>query len=212
MSLLGSSVKELKDFLNHVVKVLIAFFLFVFGASIIALGIVGTVSDYVSLSGLSRFLLSAFGATFLITSIVIFLNIFDVFTARKLICWQERLKTIEKRGEKIVTELENRINELAISEESLREQKKINFVVKFSLSYYLSDILKAIYNKEVYEFGGKEDQRRNLRFLRHCGYLHHFETDKLEPGENLSNKLRLTPAGECIVELRKKSDLLKEKS
>jgi hypothetical protein len=97
---------------------------------------------------------------------------------------------------------------IAAQEEQLRAQQRIiNELVLYSMSFLifqrLSGIHRAARQGGEYLFQGDlEAFRRDLRFLRDHGYLHHFHVNELQDGQNLASSLRLTPAGTFYVEFR----------
>jgi hypothetical protein len=97
---------------------------------------------------------------------------------------------------------------VAAQQEQLQAQQKvINQLVIYSMSHlifqHLAGIHYAVKNGAEYLFQGDlEAFRRDLRFLRDHGYLHHFSARELQDRQNLAASLRLTQAGIFYVELR----------
>ncbi|OPY86346.1 MAG: hypothetical protein A4E72_01687 [Syntrophus sp. PtaU1.Bin208] len=88
-----------------------------------------------------------------------------------------------------------------------KQQDMINQLVIFSLSYYLYDYLKRLYLKKEFKFDiTKPYLLPRLILLRDLGYLEMFHEHNIHPGDNLNQKLKLTPAGEYFVELREKKE------
>jgi hypothetical protein len=87
------------------------------------------------------------------------------------------------------------------------QQQILNKLVVYSLSWYLFKMLATFYHLErseagEYLFRDDDRMRYDLRFLRDHGYLEHFTIAELRDGENLVGKIRLTPVGNYLVELR----------
>jgi hypothetical protein len=87
------------------------------------------------------------------------------------------------------------------------QQQILNKLVVYSLSWYLFKMLATFYHLErseagEYLFRDDDRMRQDLRFLRDHGYLEHFTIAELRDGENLVGKIRLTPVGNYLVELR----------
>jgi hypothetical protein len=92
-------------------------------------------------------------------------------------------------------------------EEQLNEQQKIiTQLVIYSMSGYIFELLARLYhgNRDGGEYLFRDDEamKRDLRYLRDHGYLEHFYIGYLNDGENLIGKIRLTPVGNFLVELR----------
>ena len=89
-----------------------------------------------------------------------------------------------------------------VQSEASDTQAKINTIVKYSLAFYLFDELSHLYHDHEYLYHKNANFERDLRFLRDHGYLEHFGIGALQDGENLIGKVRLTPLGKLLVELR----------
>jgi hypothetical protein len=85
------------------------------------------------------------------------------------------------------------------------QREIIEQLVVYSMSWYIFTMLAQLYHRNttgqeyLYRDG---DMARDLRFLRDHGYLEHFNIAGLHDGENLVEKVRLTPIGNFLVELR----------
>jgi len=66
--------------------------------------------------------------------------------------------------------------------------------------------LRRLYEGADFKFERKGKLDENLRLLRHLGYLEFFITSELREGDNLSEKLKLTPLGRMLVELREERE------
>lgn len=87
-----------------------------------------------------------------------------------------------------------------------KQQRIINDLVIFSISSALFELLSCIHHKKEYRYHPTEGNFRNLRFLRNHGYLHYFRFDELHDNQDLSQILRLTPAGELLVQERERRE------
>lgn len=109
--------------------------------------------------------------------------------------------------EQKVGEQEKRISQTET--QVLEAQEKINAVVTYSLAFYLFKHLSKLYHEREYHFNKDPNFERELRFLRDLGYLEFFRIGELRDGENLVGKLKLTPLGKILVELREGKRALK---
>jgi hypothetical protein len=87
-----------------------------------------------------------------------------------------------------------------------RQQEIMVQLVLYSMSWYVFTMLSQLYHRsrtgEEYLFRDNDAMARDLRFLRDHGHLEHFNIAELRDGENLIGKIRLTPIGNFLVELR----------
>ena len=95
------------------------------------------------------------------------------------------------------------------------QQEIVNRLVIFSMSHLIFQHLQGIYHSSrsggEYLFQGDlEAFRRDLRYLRDNGYLHHFHVRELHQGQNLAEVLRLTPVAEFYVDLREKLERVED--
>jgi hypothetical protein len=92
-------------------------------------------------------------------------------------------------------------------EEIKKQQKIIHQIVVYSMAYYLYDILRIFDECQRgvrKEFKFKKTDEHSLRFLRDNGYIEQtFKIASLTEGENLADKVKLTPIGKFYIELRK---------
>jgi hypothetical protein len=109
-----------------------------------------------------------------------------------------------QRSVKHVDILGNRIEFLET--EVNKQQRVINDLVIFSISSSLVEILSHLYHKKEYKYYANEGGQRNLRFLRNHGYVHYFRFDELQNEQDLVGTLRLTPAGELLVQERERRE------
>lgn len=106
---------------------------------------------------------------------------------------------------------------VAAQQEQLEHQQNIiNKIVLYSMSHLIFQHLAGIHHAAEkggeYLFQGNLDAfRRDLRFLRDHGYLHHFHVNELQDGQNLATSLRLTPNGLFYVELREEFERQQKK-
>lgn len=96
---------------------------------------------------------------------------------------------------------------VAQQEQIAAQQRVINELVLYSMSFLIFQHLSGIYHGakrgESYLFQGDlEAFRRDLRFLRDHGYFHHFHVNEVHDKQDLAATLKLTPAGVFYVELR----------
>jgi len=92
-------------------------------------------------------------------------------------------------------------------EEKLNSQQEvITQLVVYSMSWYIFDLLSKLYHRnrsgEEYLFRNNDAMPRDLRFLRDHGYVEHINIADLRDGENLVGRIRLTPVGNFLVEVR----------
>jgi hypothetical protein len=96
-----------------------------------------------------------------------------------------------------------------------KQQQIINEIVIYSMSHGIFCILRELYHRKInggeYLFRNNEITIKDLRFLRDHGYLEQFATIDLKDGENLVNRLDLTPVGKFYVEQREKLNEKKRK-
>ena len=90
-----------------------------------------------------------------------------------------------------------------------KQQRIINDLVIFSISSSLFEILCHIYYRREYRYIPNDGSQRALRFLRDHGYVHYFRFDELQHSQDLSQALRLTPAGELLVLERERREIAK---
>lgn len=116
----------------------------------------------------------------------------------------EKVKSVEAFGVKIeILEKKIRIQD----EEIKKQQKIIHQIVVYSMAYYLYDMLRIFDECQRgvrKEFKFKRSDEHSLRFLRDNGYIEQtFQIRTLTEGENIADKLKLTPIGKFYIELRK---------
>jgi hypothetical protein len=110
---------------------------------------------------------------------------------------QRSIKTIDILGNRVEF-LETEVN---------KQQRLIHDLVIFSISASLVDMLSHLYHRQEYTYHANEGFQRNLRFLRNHGYIHYFRFDALHDGQDLVGTLRLTPAGELLVQERERREM-----
>ncbi len=81
-------------------------------------------------------------------------------------------------------------------------QERINAIVRFSLAFYLFQHLSRLYHQQEYRYQKNDNFDRDLRLLRDLGYLEYFRIADLRDGDDLTGKVKLTPLGRMLVELR----------
>ncbi len=82
-------------------------------------------------------------------------------------------------------------------------QERVNTIVKYSLSFYLSGYLSRLYRRdEKFRYDPNGRLPEQLRLLRDLGYLEVFRTSDLKKDDKLVDKLGLTPLGRLSVEFR----------
>lgn len=116
----------------------------------------------------------------------------------------EKTKSVEAFGVKIeILEKKVRIQD----EEIKKQQKIIHQMVVYSMAYYLYDMLRFFDECQRgvrKDFKFKRSDEHSLRFLRDNGYIEQtFKITTLTEGENIADKLKLTPIGKLYIELRK---------
>jgi hypothetical protein len=135
---------------------------------------------------------------------------FARFVALHLI---QELTFLEKTAE--VQQLHERVDDqqrkISKQEEKLsKQQDVINQLVAYSMASYIFKHLQHVYHGQrrdsdwpsEYLFRKNLPFEHDLRFLRDHGYIEFLEIGSLPDGENLINRLILTPVGNFYVELR----------
>jgi hypothetical protein len=125
----------------------------------------------------------------------------------------QELSFLEKTAE--VIELHKRVDDqqrtISKQEQTLtKQQDVINQLVAYSMASYIFDHLQYVYHGQRKDSGWSNEYwfRKNapfehdLRFLRDHGFIEFLEIGSLLDGENLVNRLTLTPVGNFYVELR----------
>ena len=95
-----------------------------------------------------------------------------------------------------------------------RQQEIIHKLVAYSMSGFIFGQLQRIFyaqkNKELYTFDGSIIVKRELQFLFDHGYIEYVNLQELQQGENLTEKVKITPAGELYVQLREELEGIQE--
>jgi hypothetical protein len=84
-------------------------------------------------------------------------------------------------------------------------------LVAFSMAGFIYEHMKNIYFAKregkplIYEHIG-QTAKRELQFLMDNGYIRHVKLDELRSGDDLAQKIKLTPAGVWYVELREEME------
>jgi len=128
----------------------------------------------------------------------------------------QELTFLEKTAE--VQQLHERVDDqqrvLTRQEQALAEQQDIiNQLVAYSMASYIFKHLQYVYHAQRKDPGWPDEYlfRKNppfehdLRFLRDHGYVEFLEIGSLNDGENLVNRLTLTPVGNFYVDLRERA-------
>jgi predicted nucleotide-binding protein len=107
--------------------------------------------------------------------------------------------------QELQADLHNQQNQINKQQLQITNQRKIiNQLVVFSMAYYIFYHLKGIYhaqrNRSEYLF--RKDFEQALRYLRDAGYIESVHIGGLADGENLVDKIKLTPVGNFYVETR----------
>lgn len=150
-------------------------------------------------------LLAVFHITGLVTLDLVALALIVVSVIPFLLPYlNDKIKSVEAFGVKIeILEKKVRIQD----EEIKKQQKIIHQIVVYSMAYYLYDMLRVFDECQRgvrKEFRFKKADEHSLRFLRDNGYIEQtFKIGTLTEGENLADKLKLTPIGKLYIELRK---------
>jgi hypothetical protein len=119
-----------------------------------------------------------------------------------------RMREIREKVQKQDEQLSAQRQKQQTQDKQLHIQEQIlNSLVVYSISWYLFKMLADFYHLArcqggEYLFRDDERTRHSLRFLRDHGYLEHFRIGDLQDGENLMAKIKLTPVGNYLVELR----------
>jgi hypothetical protein len=129
-----------------------------------------------------------------------------------------RIAEFEAFGVKVHT-LEEKVEaqeaKVEAQEAELREQQRIiNDIVVFGLAFYLVDMLRDFYRLKrahgEYIFRKSPRFESNLRYLRDHGLIGMIEIGKLVDGEDILQKIELTPAGILFLQLRDKYEGVKQ--
>jgi hypothetical protein len=115
---------------------------------------------------------------------------------------QQKAATVEE----LQADLHNQQKQIDEHQEQISKQQNIiNQLVVFSMASYIFRHLKGIYHAKQsgYEYlYRKTESEQYLRYLRDAGYIESVHIGGLADGENLVNKIKLTPAGNFYVEIR----------
>lgn len=115
----------------------------------------------------------------------------------------EMIEKVEKRQTELDRTQTNLDERMKLQQQELdRQQKIINDLVIYSLSYTLFELLSNFYHGRRVIYTRSAGFDRNLRFLRDHGYIGLFRFDRLSEGQDLARVLELTPAGRMMVEQR----------
>jgi hypothetical protein len=120
---------------------------------------------------------------------------------------KENIKSIELPSGLKIELLEMKVERQEAKIE--KQQEIINQLVIYSMAFYLYDVLadfdkceKGIMKEYLFKKKGNFDH--HIRFLRDHGYLEMtFRVGDLIDGENIAQKVKLTPVGRFYVEVRK---------
>lgn len=109
--------------------------------------------------------------------------------------------------QELQADLHNQQNQINKQQAQIANQQNvINQLVVFSMGFYIFRHLKGIYhaqrNNEEYLYRKNGNFERELRYLRDVGYIESVHIGGLGDGENLVDKIKLTPAGNFYVEIR----------
>ncbi len=122
---------------------------------------------------------------------------------------KDNFKSIEFFGIKaeLIEKIEQQNVKLNQQEEQIKRQRKmIDEIVKYSMAQYYFEMLcdigkcqKGQIDKYIFH---KSSTERGLRYLRDNGFIHINRISDLTDGENIADKLTLTPIGELYINLR----------
>jgi hypothetical protein len=139
---------------------------------------------------------------------------------RKLLAEVEKLKASTKVDEVTAQKLTLEVQDLERKQQNQQNDLKklndftndlLNKLPVFSLAEYMYSHLRNLFyakrNKAELRYDDVNDHlRRELLFLADNGYIDHIDFWKLTSGEDLTQRINLTPAGQWLVQLREERE------
>lgn len=89
------------------------------------------------------------------------------------------------------------------------QEKVMDMLVTFSMSGFIYGTLQKVYFAQRSDSAKEYDpnyEKEHLRFLHDHGYINFIDVNSLNKGDNLADKIVLTPAGKEYVHIREEAE------